>query len=144
MKSKCSFFEIIVAARDFWTCFMEKMRFQQKPHLFLFFIVAQFQVKLAKKCLNYFLTFWHQKMKLADGFMCETDIKLWNWSFSQFYAKKAQKKVPKKCPSFIETAPVSNNCPVSSVIWNWWRNYKITVKRENFCWNWLQKVSNFV
>ena len=54
------------------------MRFQPKPHLFLFFIVAQFQVKLAKKCLNYFLTFWHQKMKLADGFMCETDIKLWN------------------------------------------------------------------
>ena len=78
MKSKCSFFEIIVAARDFWTCFMEKMRFQQKPHLFLFFIVAQFHVKLAKKWWIFFYDILASKMKLADGFMIFNGIKLWN------------------------------------------------------------------
>ena len=71
------FLQVILSLHEIlWPVLCKKIRFQPKPHLFLFFIVAQFQVKLAKKCLNYFLTFWHQKIKLADGFMCETDIKL--------------------------------------------------------------------
>ena len=81
--------DMTVLRRDFLTCFMEKMRFQQKPSLFLFFIVPQFHVKTLWNWRNCFLIILASKMKLADGFMILRGInyetakvgreKKWNW-----------------------------------------------------------------
>ena len=54
------------------------MRFQQKPCLFLFFIVPQFHVKTAWNWRYCFQIILASKIKLADGFMIIRGIKLWN------------------------------------------------------------------
>ena len=48
--------------------FMEKMKFQRKTLIFIFYLgtVSRDTGEKIEALLRYF---WHQKMKLADGFM---------------------------------------------------------------------------
>ena len=55
--------DMTVLRRDLLPCFMEKKRFQQKPSLFLFFIVPQFHVKTLWNWRFCFLIIFASKKK---------------------------------------------------------------------------------
>ena len=50
-------------------CFMEKMKFQRKTLFIFIFYLGTVSRKTGEKIDAFLRYFWHQKIKLADGFM---------------------------------------------------------------------------
>ena len=50
-------------------CFMEKMKFQRKTLLIFIFYLGTVSRETGEKIEAFLRYFWHQKIKLADGFM---------------------------------------------------------------------------
>ena len=74
----CCVFNISSGPRDFWAVLWKKWSFSVEPYLFLFFIGAQFHVKLAKKLRLFYDFFGIKKLNWLMVSWVKSGIKLWN------------------------------------------------------------------